>query len=304
MMVLDCGYDRVPEQMEWVGAQGNTFKDNTEVSKDFTLYNAVGVSEVFVPFEHKVMIIDPAGSGGDEIGFSIGGATNSYIYILSIGGYAGGCTPENMDKVILKMISTGTKVLDIEKNMGHGTVLLLFTSHIDGIKNKLRYAEPSIQPLCDKAGLSMTEMLHAVSGIGLNEYHVVGQKERRIIDTISPVTRKHKIVLTVNAIKDDWEHCKQHRPDQRKQYSGLYQLGNITYDRNSLVHDDRADTVQRLVDVLKGFLSKDAEKAARQRTEKEVREWMDNPMGYDKGVLKQFGETSRGRNRILGKRRR
>ena len=303
MIVLGCGYDSVPEKLEYLASQSNLFKDHTEVSKDFILYNAVGVSDVFVPFEHKIMTLDPAGSGGDEIAFSIGGATNSFIYILGLGGFPNGCTPENMDKIILKLVATGTKILDIEKNMGHGTVSMLFISHIENIKTNLRIKSETVKHLVDASGLSYTELYNAVCGIGVTEYHVTGQKERRIIDTISPVTRRHKIVLSAQAIKEDWEYCQAQRPEQRKQFSALYQLGNITYDRNSLVHDDRADCVQRLVEVLKGFLSKDADKAAQTRSEKEVQEWLDNPFGYTKAQLKSMGDLPKpSRNRVFGKR--
>lgn len=310
MLVLGCGSNTVPEQMEWVAGQSNSFKEHTEVSKDFSMYNAVGVSDKYIPFEHKVMIIDPAGSGGDEVAFAAGGATNSYVYLLSTGGFAGGMTDKNMDRILLKMIELGIKVLDIEKNMGHGTVAMLIVSHIEGIKTQLRIKlkgntgiETTVDHLIEQSGLSAQELLDALTGIGVTEYYVTGQKERRIIDTISPVTRRHKLVISTQAIKDDWEYCLQHPSEKRKQFSCLYQLGNITYDRNSLVHDDRADCVQRLVDTLKGFLSKDAEKAAKTRSEKEVQEWMDNPMGYSKSVLRQMGATQRGRKRVLGRYR-
>ncbi|MEG7790119.1 hypothetical protein, partial [Listeria monocytogenes] len=75
-------------------------------------------------------------------------------------------------------------------------------------------------------------------------------------------------------------HCLQHPSEKRMQFSAFYQLGNITYDRNSLVHDDRADCVQRVVEVLKAFLAKDEEKAAVLRQEAAHQEFLRNPMGY------------------------
>lgn len=302
-IVLGCNFTSVPEQMEWVAAHTNLFRDHTEVSKDFAMYTAVGISEKYIPFEHKVMILDPAGSGGDEVAFALGGATNSYIYLLSLGGFAGGMTEQNMDKILLKMVATGTKVLDIEKNMGAGTVAMLMQSHIEGLKTKLKIIDERAEYMINESGLSRTELISAISGIGITEFWNSTQKERRIIDTISPVTRRHKLVISTQAIKDDWEYCLQHPAEKRKQYSGLYQLANITYDRNSLVHDDRADCVQRLVELLKGFLSKDAEAAAVKRTEQEIKDWLDNPMGYSKSVLAQFGERTGGRKPI-GRRRR
>lgn len=303
MIVLDCGYDRVPEQLEWLGAMNNSFKDHTEYSKDFTMYNAVGVSDILIPFEHKLMTLDPAGSGGDEVSFAIGGATNSYIYLLGMGGFAGGMSEHNIDKILLKMIHTGTKVLDVEQNMGHGTVTMLIQSQLTNLINLLKYNDPKADEFIQKAGMSRNELLPLLTGIGITQYYVTTQKEKRIIDTISPVTRRHKLVISKNCIIEDHEYCQPHPVDKRKQFAGLYQLGNITYDRNSLVHDDRADCVQRIVEVLKGHLTKDADKAAQKRVENDIAEWRRNPMGYSEDVLKRMGQGSRGRPRVITKRR-
>lgn len=55
-------------------------------------------------------------------------------------------------------------------------------------------------------------------------------------------------------------------------------MGNITYDRNSLVHDDRADCVQRVVETLAGMLSRDEEKLSVEREEKAISSFLQNPM--------------------------
>lgn len=305
--IIGCGYDNVPETLEWL-VQPNkaiTEQDSTPYTKLHQLYYASGVSDKFIPLKHKVMTLDPSGSNGDELAFAIGGATNSYIYILSVGGFRGGCTPDNFDKVLLKMISTNTKLLDIEKNMGHGTVGLLFQSHKAAIVTKLKTNTDDAQviKLLDQSGLSKPELIKAIMEIGVSEYHVVGQKEKRIIDTISPVTRRHKLVITTNALKDDWEYCQQHSNDKRMSFSILYQLSSITYDRGSLVHDDRADCVQRIVETCKGFLSIDALAASKKRDDAEKQAWVNNPMGYSKEVLNQGTMPSRQRRASTPRRR-
>lgn len=280
MIVLGVGKDSVPETLQYVADPSKLFKEGTEATKDFRMYTASGVSDVFVPFQHKVMTLDPAGSGGDELSYAIGGATTAYIYLLSVGGFAGGMSEKNMNAVLSKMIEHGVKLLDIEKNMGHGTVAMLFLAQLDKLKLQAMTQNPAIDEFRNQLGMSYQEVHTALSGIGVTEYYVVGQKERRIIDTISPITRRHKLVVSIQAIQDDWNHCLQHPSDKRMQFSAFYQLGNITYDRNSLVHDDRADCVQRVVEVLKGFLAKDEEKAAVLRQEAAHAEFLRNPMGY------------------------
>ena len=110
-------------------------------------------------------------------------------------------------------------------------------------------------------------------------------------------------MVALQALEDDWLYCQKHAPEKRLQFSAFQQMGNITYDRNSLVHDDRADCVQRLVEVLAPHLSRDEEQLQVQRDEAVVKEWLKNPMGYNKEVLKQFGSTQKPRRRQQRRRR-
>lgn len=287
--IIGCGYTDVPETLHWLVQpnKGLLPSDSTDYTKIHQLYYASAVSDVFIPLKHKLMALDPSGSGGDELAFAIGGATNSFIYLLSVGGFRGGTSPENMNRVILKLIDTDTKVLDIEKNMGHGTVGLLFQSHIRTLKTELEQHVPTVDKFLDSSKLGRRELIDFLGSIAITEYHVVGQKEKRIIDTISPVTRRHKLVMTTNCLKDDFMYCQEQPMEKREGFSILYQLSSITYDRGSLVHDDRADCVQRVVEACKGYLSIDAVKAAQKRDEEERKNWLRNPMGYSSSVLKQ-----------------
>lgn len=296
-IVLGCDSEKVPETLQYSAQPEKLFKDNTPATKDFRMYTAVGVSENYIPFEHKLMAIDPSGSGGDEISFAVGGATNSYIYLLSMGGFPGGTTSVNMVKIITKMLSLGVKVLDIEKNMGHGTVTALFIGEIDKLKTFARTGADDVKDMCTALALTHQQLYDRLCELAVTDYYVTGQKERRIIDTISPITRRHKLVIAMQAIIDDWEYCLGHNSEKRMQFSGFQQLGNITYDRNSLVHDDRADCVQRIVEALSGYLSKDDEKAAITRAEAATAAMIANPMGYPEHVLRQFQKPTGYRGR-------
>ena len=297
MIVLSVDNNTVPEKLHWSAEQAKLFKDGKDNVKDSRMYNAAGVSDIFVPFEHKVMTLDPAGAGGDELSFAAGGATNSFIYLLSTGGFVGGTTKNNIESVIEKMISLDIHVLDIEKNMGHGTVSALFVERIESLKNLARLSDEYVEGICTRLGLTHRQLEAKLTEIGITEYYSTGQKERRIIDTISPITRRHKLVVSVQAIEDDWEYCQKHAPEKRLQYSAFQQMSNITYDRNSLVHDDRADCVQRLVESLSSFLSRDEEQASVVREEAVVSEFLKNPMGYSTSTLNQFGGTRKRRRR-------
>ena len=297
MIVLDCDINNVPEKLHWAAVPQKLVKDGKPNVRDSRMYYASGVSENFIGFDRKVMTLDPSGAGGDELSFAAGGATNSYIYLLSTGGFVGGTTRPNIEAVIEKMISLDIQVLDIEKNMGHGTVAALFVERLEALKNLARLQHDDLSGMCTRLGLTHRELERTLTLMGITEYYVTGQKEKRIIDTVSPITRRHKLVVTVQAIEDDWAYCQKHTPEKRLQFSAFQQLGNITYDRNSLVHDDRADCVQRLVETLSPLLSRDEEKLQVERDEKFVKGFMQNPMGYTSRITNQFGGTQPCRRR-------
>lgn len=303
MPVIDCGHEQVPETVHYLADASKLVKEGTPATKDIRMYYAAALSNTFVPFEYKCMIVDPAGTGGDEISFAGGGATNSYIYLLTTGGFVGGTTEKNLVSIIEKMLELEIYILDVEKNMGHGAVTALFLAQLDKLRHYCTVESDEVKPILDRLGLNHRQLNDKLRLIGVEDYHVTGQKERRIIDTISPVTRRHKLVVTKQAIEDDWNYCQAHAQEKRLSFSAFYQMSNITYDRNSLVHDDRADCIQRLVEKCVPFLSKDDEKAAVVRQEKEYKEFLDNPMGYvDNGYKRTVGRSTVVRNVRRGRR--
>jgi len=144
--------------------------------------------------------------------------------------------------------------------MGHGTVVTLFLAELEKMRNE---------------GLIPQGLNFGVEG-----YYAVGQKEKRIIDTISPLTRRHRLVVLESAIEMDIEYANKHVLAKRTIASGLYQLANITYDRGSLAMDDRADAIQGVVMHLSTMIGVDDEKAQADRLAAVGAEFVANPMGY------------------------
>ena len=297
MVVLGVGADEAPESVQWTTDPSRMYKHNLPSLTNSTMYWGTGISTEYIKFSHKIMTLDPSGSGGDELSYCVGGATSSYIYVLGVGGYAGGCTEENIHKVIKRMVQGGVKALHIERNMGHGAVTALFIAEIEKLKLKCQTRAVELKPILDDLGLTYTKFHEALNGMGVSDFMVKGQKEKRIIDTISPVTRRHRLVVAEAAIQEDWETCLLHTPDKRTQFSAFYQLANITYDRGSLVHDDRADAIEAMVRLLQGYLAIDDEKASEVRKEEAFQEFLRNPLGKPSWALGSNSRASRGRPR-------
>lgn len=296
---------KVPEMLYHTQDSSKQIKGLLELNPAISssiMYEAVGVSDTHIDFDHKMMIVDPAGNGqggygGDEISFALGGATNSYIHWISVGGFSGGFAEDNIIAMIHEMLMYKTYDLRIERNTGAGAVTALFLAQLDKLK-LLCNVEPDnemVKNLCLSLGIQPIVLREELGKFGVQDYFSTGQKELRIINTISPMTRRHKIVVHTNALERDWYFCMRHSPEKRNSFSAFYQMANITTDRNSLVHDDRLDCLQRLTQELSPYVSKDETKGAEKRKEEEFNNWLSNPMGYANTLSTSRRGANRGR---------
>lgn len=222
------------------------------------LYSCASASNEYIKYQHKVMCIDPAGDGGDEVAFAAAGVANSYVHLFTVGGLRGGVTKENIREIVQLCVELEVHDIRVEKNMGHGTVEMLFVAEIEVMFNA---KEIPYKP-------------------GVRGDYNTGQKEKRIIDRISPITRRHKFVVHQRAFEDDARYCAMHAIDKRTITSAFYQLANITYDRGSLAKDDRADCISDCVYELSSMIAVDDKENAVKRLAAAAKEFVDNPMGY------------------------
>ena len=278
-IVGDYSSDEVPERIFYAAER------RVEIPKSelpswynvYKMYNAAAISDTaFVQLDAKVLKVDPAGSGGDEVGYAALGATKGYIHLLTVGGIRGGLCEENLDHIIDEAVDLGITNISVEKNMGHGTAAMVFTQRIKERSSD----EPHLRAM------------------GVSEYYVTGQKEKRIIDALSPVMRKHKLIVHQRAIDNDKACSLKHNLEKQAFSSFFYQVASITNDRGSLAMDDRIDAVASGVMELNAILAYDDAKAAEKREEIKAQEFVDNPMGYSADVLRRFNpQTKRGRVR-------
>lgn len=255
-----------PSLLYYAATPQNKLQELSPVHSQLSLYSSGGMSDVFLPYQHKCMVIDPAGCGGDEVAFTIAGALNSYIHIMAVGGLQGGLCDDNCNTLIDLMEEFGIKDISMEANMGHGTASMVLMNAIS--KRKL-------------------------TGIGITDDYAKGQKERRIIDTVGPVARKHKLVLHTRALEMDELYCSKYPTDRRSRYSALQQLHAITYDRNSIPKDDRADAIAGAVQRLMAYISDDEGKTAEKIQADMAKAFIQNPMGYTQRTKTYTGTLTR-----------
>jgi len=282
LIVPDIAHDSVPETLAWA-ADPRLLWPSVQGLEALRaeLHRPASTSEQYTPLRDLCMTVDPAGEGGDELAFCIGGVVGPYIHVAAWGGLRGGFADQNLEKLVQLIIEFNVKRVVVEKNMGAGAVTKLLLNYMNG---------------------TGPDGKRRVSGVGVDEEYSTGQKERRIIDSIRPILQRHRLVLHRRAVQMDAELTRQYSADKRLQYSGLYQLQNITTDRGSLLKDDRVDVLEQLCRQLVGYLVIDEEKEQRTREKREMLAFIQDPMGTGNHKPAQRGRNHAALRRRFGRR--
>jgi len=98
------------------------------------------------------------------------------------------------------------------------------------------------------------------------------RKERRIIDTLSPVMERHRLVMTPGVIRKDRQIVYSDEPtDRHIQRSLLYQMTRLCDEKGALMHDDRLDALAMGVAHWRDRMGVDEEEAIEERIEAQVK---------------------------------
>lgn len=281
LMVANFEPDHVPEILPYQAAA----KYAADLGREFpvpltVMYNPVPVDCSFVVPGLRMMYLDPAGGGSDEMGYGISTSVGPYIHVLDVGGLKGGLAGDNPERLCRILKDNQVTLVQVESNMGHGLFEINLRAELD--KRKIGYTKQ-----CGEV-VPADPFFGTVGVVG--EYST-GQKERRIIDSLVSAMQRHRVILHKQVLLSDHQYGQQHAADKRLTYSLFSQISSITTDRNSLVHDDRIEAFAGCVRYWKGVLAMDENKAAAKRKEAEARTFIDNPMGYDETTVRRAKGT-------------
>lgn len=161
--------------------------------------------------------IDPSGRGKDETGLVVASATSTgYICVHDMIGLPGGYDEETLTTIAKIASQYKCKIIRYEGNFG------------DGMFGQL--LRPIVQRICGK--------------VGVEEFKVQGQKERRLLDTLEPVMATQRLVMDPKALKDK---------------ENQIQITRLTNRRGSLKHDDRIDALAHAVSYYTEMLGVDVD---------------------------------------------
>lgn len=198
------------DQIPHVGFKSDSFKRAAMYSK-----------EQWDPWDGKHMFVDPAGKGHDEIAYAVTGALAGKIGLLDVGGYLGGYEDHNLEKLAMKaIVEFEVDVITVEENFGGGMFTKLFKAVLDRVADREKKPSPRIE-----------------------EVHSVGQKEKRIIDTLEPVMNQHRLVVSEDVVQRDYESVSDRDSDKAHVYRAFFQMTHITRERECLKHDDRIESI-------------------------------------------------------------
>jgi len=214
-MVYECDKDKAPISIMY-GSERNLIEwkvKNNGFKGDF-LYAPRYVSKDFQPYQRKILFVDPAGRGKDEVGYAIVGTFGSKFFILNFGGLQGGYSNENLEFLSELAKEYEVQQVVLEDNFGDGLFTKLFTT-----------------------------VLYETYKCGVEETKAKSQKEKRIIRTIEPLLMQRRLVIDKGSLLRD--------ADKKIKYSFTYQISHITEQSGSLSHDDILDAVAGGIEFLK-----------------------------------------------------
>jgi hypothetical protein len=216
-------------------------------------------------FQSLWAYVDPApgGANADETAYAIGGFLNGNIILLSCGGIPGGYEEEKLERLAKIMAGYKLDGITIEKNMGFGAFRQVW------------------QPILRKHLQCQLE-----------DDLVTGQKEARIINTLSPIMGRGALIIDEQVVEEDRATVQGYSTSMQQSYSLFYQLAKMSMARGALVHDDRADALEGLCRHYQEAIALDQKKGLEKLRAKAHAEAVKDPCGHDRYSTKTPGRPS------------
>jgi hypothetical protein len=208
LIVMDIDNKIAPIQLAWAGTQEYVCDDLPSVGFTGDKYHKpMFISEQFDAYKGSVMAIDPSGRGNDELGVAIIKQLNGNLFLHTCKGLQGGYSETNLINLAKMARDAEVNMIIVESNFGDG----MFTQLLKPVVNKYH-------------PVTIEEVSHSK------------QKELRIIDTLEPLMNQHRLIVSPQLIRADFDTADPH-------YQLFYQLTRLTKDRGCLRNDDRLDAL-------------------------------------------------------------
>lgn len=225
-----------------------------------------------VPYQGTVMAIDPSGRGQDETAYAIVRYLNGMLYLVAAGGFKDGFGEDTLRSLARLMIRHRVNVWFAEENFGGGMFAELLKPVViaEALKARGRKDDPDPKAAAARFddewdGWSSTN------------------KEMRILDTLGPVIRQHRLVVDRRVIEDDIAQMQD-----RERFSLVYQMTRMARIKGCLPNEDRLEAVSMAVSYWTDRMARDKDKALDQHRESvlddELKKFLKNAMHVGRGL--------------------
>lgn len=228
-------------------------------------------SEEMTPFQGTVCMIDPSGKGKDETAYAIVRYCNGLLYLVDCDGFTDGFGEATLRSIAAAMLRHRVNYWSAEENYGGGMFAKLLTPVIAQVAEEMLLAKE----LETKKLAAFDEEFDAWSSTN---------KENRIIDTLGPLLKQHRLVVDRRVIQKDTM-----LQGDKQQYSLIYQLTRIQRMKGCLPNEDRVEAVSMAVSYWTHRMAKNMKHVVEDHKTKELDKML---KGWKAGII-QTGKRGR-----------
>ena len=217
LIVTDLDGKALPETVTWASGPDQRIQDLVCIGLGADrYYHRPMISQGWVSAQETwrcVLSIDPSGRGADEMAWAVVAELNGNMFLLESGGTTQGYSEEVLKLLAMRAKRWNVTQVVVEANFG------------DGIFSHL-----------------LAPVMNRVHPCGIEEIRVNIQKERRICDVLGPLIQQHRLVVSSDVIRRDYQEAERN-VDGGHERSLMFQLSRITTERGALSKDDRIDAL-------------------------------------------------------------
>lgn len=233
LIFMNFGIDKAPGEITWMPSPTLELSNTGYQSKP-KFYRPFHVSNDIYEYEGKHMYVDTAGGGenGDETVAAVTYFLHGYIFLAELLKLPGGYSDEYYKQLSNLALKHKVNSIEVEKNFGYGA-----------FANAWRPILMNTYKAAGESGFPPVE-----------DVWESGQKELRIIDTVSPIMARHKLIIHEDVIQYDLESVTKYPIEQRESYKFFHQMAKVSREKGALIHDDALDafagSVRKWTDIM------------------------------------------------------
>lgn len=235
LVVMDVDPYQAPTTVIWTNEPQKAVENLQSVGmgKD-RYYYPKSTSEAYIPYDGKVMAIDPSGRGTDKTAWCVTGQLGGNLWLTGQGQCDGGYDDDTLLFLARTAQTHQVNEIVIESNFGDG----MFTELFKKILNRVGYT------------CAVEEVRHHV------------QKEKRIIDTLEPIMNQHRLIVDRKIIEKDY---RQYGCEKTFMFRLFYQMTRMTREKGAVLKDDAIDCLAMAVAYWVEQMSLDQEEREKER---------------------------------------